>query len=236
MSARLMGSADRGGEDFGQGELVVGSFKSLRKFYVSPRGVTPLSCMGFIPFSTGVNKATCGMGIVPPDKINELFRRKANLTWLDNIRGVLIDAWADSESIILRGDVTRGLSALEIEHVAIKVTPQEILEQWEAPHPKDTVPSIYCKCGFYSFHDYIVMMNDTGYAVGGDLVGVVENTGRVIHGKVGLRSQHIKILGLTKAEMPYPRFYDDVEEEHIRKFGYYPSLKELLEEHPLDKL
>lgn len=66
-------------------------------------------------------------------------------------------------------------------------------------HPRGA-PSDLCGCGFYSFYSEAIMKGEGGiyWQHGARLaaIGVVENSGRVLHGTYGIRSERMRILGL----------------------------------------
>jgi hypothetical protein len=67
-----------------------------------------------------------------------------------------------------------------------------------------TTPDRSCECGFYSFYSIPHVLSSQGSTTGGiippgPVMAVVENSGRVLHGTMGIRSQRMRILGWTWA-------------------------------------
>ena len=80
-------------------------------------------------------------------------------------------------------------------------------------HTASPPPQNDCSCGFYSFYEVPIYGNEYAYDVYQYRWGVVENYGRVIHGTLGVRSERVKLLGVSS----------------------YDGLSELITQFPLSK-
>ncbi len=93
-------------------------------------------------------------------------------------------------------------------------------------------------CGFYSFYGSLqgeekkTAWNSFGVAAS-DFIGVVENSGRVIHGSQGLRSEKMKILGVAPLTFNAAAAIRPLTNSGFEVFG---TEKELIQAYPPDSI
>lgn len=195
-------------------ELVVGSFKTLRAFNdTAGKGLMSLNGSG--PWEVGkLYTAKCVAGYTkPPWKSSTTMTKKY---------GTGSELWCPPKGHPYQKfqvSVPKTPYVIEIGHSEASVYLEEEMELNKPPEEggKHVAPVGDCTCGFYSFYSQEVMTGGGARYVangGGHAVAVIENTGIVIHGSLGIRSEKMKILGVTG------RTHD--------------SVNALLEEFPLD--
>lgn len=100
-------------------------------------------------------------------------------------------------------------------------------------------PGKYCSCGFYGWYEPSPS-NFTQFS--GPVIGVTENTGRIILGSKGFRAQKSKIVAV--ALNPEPPLYHLYERQHIialkeiaanYKVQFFDLSTEMIETYPSDK-
>jgi len=191
-------------------QLAIGSFKSLRFFdlgFVATDGVgrvvmTPTFMAHCVYDSGDWNEAICGRPRIDKRRISAILG-----TERFSIGDVLYSA-TSGELVVevmyydLRNDLlnhslarlyrddTRIVEVIPLKHVQI---PQLC-----------TTPDRSCDCGFYSFYSIAHVLSSQESTTGGiippgPVMAVVENSGRVLHGTMGIRSQRMRILGWTWA-------------------------------------
>lgn len=183
-------------------QLAIGSFKSLRFFdlgFVTTDGVkrvvmTPTIMAHCVYDSGDWNEAICGRPRIDKRKISailgtERFSIGEVLYSATNAELVVEVRYCDLRDLLNYS--LRIVEAIPLKHVQI---PQLC-----------TTPDRNCDCGFYSFYSIPHVLSSQGWTTGdiipppGPVMAVVENSGRVLHGTMGIRSQRMRILGWTWA-------------------------------------
>lgn len=97
----------------------------------------------------------------------------------------------------------------EVVTVPTSEWPDFYMKNTYAGHRNDVSPVVSCVCGFYSFYKAPLTIRDLGVPpwrsyisrsaveTGTTVFGVVENFGKVLHCESGLRSEKIKVLGVS---------------------------------------
>lgn len=175
-----------------------GGFKTVRAF------VDKIDCLSSLAFTSNIFSkepgveyvAGCartildrkGLGAVIPDSTIS-FRRVGLPVLSSVVHYEFYEYTVDEHGIQLENTLSEPLSYDEIVKELGKNT---------IPRHPGIAPQSGCTCGFYSFYD--IPDNENSYVFIDDpayIWAVIENTGRVIHCELGVRSEKIKILGLT---------------------------------------
>jgi hypothetical protein len=193
-------------------ELVVGSFKTIRAFRGPVLDVGYYSLNGHGPWKIGETyEATCIRSPAPKPWVAS--------TSMIKKYGMGSELWCPPlkhrhQRFQVSFSKAPFIEAISDAEAAIYIAEEEKLNRPDEP-TEHRAPVGDCTCGFYSFYSDTVIQNDGAkYISHNSMYAVVENTGVVIHGSMGIRSQKMKIVGV-------------VGETH-------QSLAELLEDFPLD--
>lgn len=185
-------------EDFSNDkELVVGSFKTIRAFKTGGSDDKFRSLNGQGPYALGeVYEAKCTVGA-------NYIKHIPSTTMIGKY-GFGSELWCPPKGhpyqkfqVVVKNDPY--IIEIDSDEAHSYLEEEDVLNRVETTGGHKS-PFGECTCGFYSFYSQEVMVGPgakyVSYAIGYS-PAVIENTGTVIHGSMGVRSQKMKILGVV---------------------------------------
>lgn len=215
--------------NFDDAELVLGGFRSIRYFLREYGGkhLTSISQLD-IPY-TQPNKeyqAVCLNQSFHDGNTISLIEKLMPEVFEDSCTAQIIDEQRlpGRRKLVLKKWISSSLTIDRTKYIYQYVA-VDIDEVWfnDLSH---SAPKKGCTCGFYSF--YNLGTEESYLNPRKKIVSVVENYGRVIHGKLGLRSEKMKILGVAPSDftIEVPEYFTSIS---------YPSVDDLLAALPLSR-
>lgn len=226
------------GNPFGNSELVLGSFKSIRLFRARTGYLTPVSFLGTNTYDRANHwfDFKCAKTVLNHDVIKDEIRTIWSMPEDIGLKLLCVTVFSDGPFYVISVDYRVDIQGMPLKNEKIPWSDRFL-------HEKPCVkPTIDCTCGFYSFYNFPTALASHAYwlrePTGIYYWGVVENAGTVLHGTLGLRAQRMSILGVAPY-IHHDKTHNTYTDMHIfnslaRNFPVYTSLSALNRSYKLD--